>query len=101
MFYLLLASGAALVAGGAVLAAQARVIEAGLPMPRVGLALLAGCALTQGASDWTEMAGLVYRASEGGAAPTLAALHVVLLAGSFALLLGFSLALLGPTPRRF
>src|SRR5512142_2349783 len=101
MFYLLLVSGAALVAGGAVLAAQARVIEAGLPMPRIALALLAGFALSHGASDWTEMAGLVDDASGGGGAATLSTVHVVLLAGSFTLLLGFALTLLGPAPRRF
>ncbi len=101
MFYMLLVSGAALIAGGAVLAAQARVIEAGLPMPRLALALLAAFALSHGASDWTEMAGLVDAATGGGAAGTLATVHVVLLAGSFALLLGFALALLGPAPRRF
>ncbi len=101
MFYLQLFSGAALVAGGAVLAAQARVIEAGLPMPRLALALLAAFALSHGASDWTEMAGLVDGASAGGAAATLSTVHVVLLATSFALLLGFALTLLGPAPRRF
>ena len=101
MFYLLLVSGAALVAGGAVLAAQARVIEAGLPMPRVALALLAAFALSHGASDWAEMAGLLDAATGRGAAGTLATVHVVLLAGSFALLLGFALTLLGTAPRRF
>ncbi|HEX9052943.1 MAG TPA: HAMP domain-containing sensor histidine kinase [Anaeromyxobacter sp.] len=100
MFYLLLVSGAALVAGGAVLAAQARVIEAGLPMPRVALVLVAAFALTHGASDWAEMAGLV-DATEGGAAAILPAAHVVLLAASFVALLGFALTLLGPAPRRF
>ncbi len=101
MFYLLLLSGASFVAAGAILAAEARVIEAGLPMPRMALALLAAFAVTHGGSDWAEMARLVDRAWGGERAVALATVHLVLLGGSYALLLGASLTLLGPAPRRF
>ncbi len=98
MFYLLLVSGAALFAAGAVLAAQARIIEAGLPIPRAALGLLAAFAVARGASDWAELGAVVE--ARGGGAETVATLHVVLLATSFALLLGFALVLLGPDRRR-
>ena len=95
MFYLLLVSGAAFVAAGALLSAQARIVDLGNAIPRAALALLAAFTVVRGASYWVEMAGL-----SGSAGPAVAALHVVLLAAAHALLLGFSLALLGPQARR-
>ncbi len=99
MFYLLLASGTAFVAAGAVLAAQARVIDAGLPVPRPALALLAGFAVLHGASDLAELA-LEHERTRGGATDAPEVLHLVLLAASFVMLLGFALALVGTTRRR-
>ena len=91
MFYLSLLSGAAFVATGAVLAAQARILDAGNPIPRTALGLLAAFSVLRGASYWSEMVGLA-----GGevhaASAAFAALHVALLVASFALLFGFSLA---------
>ena len=99
MFHLLLVSGAAFVAAGAVLGAQARVLDAGLPLPRPALGLLAAFAAVRGASDWAEMADLRAGAASD-ATEWIATVHVVLLAAAFALLLGFALALLGTSSRR-
>jgi signal transduction histidine kinase len=95
MFYLLLVSGAAFVAAGALLSAQARIVDVGNAIPRSALGLLAGFTVVRGASYWVEMADL-----SGSAGPAVAALHVVMLALAHALLLGFTLALVGPRARR-
>lgn len=100
MFYLLLASGAAFVAAGAVVAAQARVVESGVPIPRPALALFAGFAVARGASYWAEMASLADGPARGAGVETAATVHVVLIAASFSLLLGFAIAVRRPDEPR-
>jgi signal transduction histidine kinase len=100
MYYLPLATGAAFVGAGAVLAAEARVIDAGLPVPRTALGLLAAFAVANGASEWTDMVKEVEELSTGAAPPGVLLLDLALVVASFALLLAFALALPGPGRRR-
>ncbi len=99
MFYLLLLSGAAFVATGAVLAAQARIVSVGNLISRPALGLLAAFAVVRGAGYWAEMAALATGGSRAGDVG-VATLHVALLAAAFALLFGFTLAIQAAEPRR-